>query len=116
MLGVGYLIIDGVAYTPSDFEYEIKPIEDVNLSEAGTELINATRLDKHVFQARWDGIDSTLKDQLLALCLKPYVEVKLEGETFICRARGANPKLLKKTYLYRKSNGLWNVSLTLTQI
>lgn len=116
MLGRNYFEVDGVGYTPSDFEYEVKALEDVNESEAGTELINIRRLDKRVFRASWEGIDSKLLDALVAICQKPTVTVRYRTGTYICRARGINPKMAKKSYLYKRSDGLWNASITFTQI
>lgn len=116
MLDRNYFEVDGVGYTPSDFEYEVKAVEAVNESEAGTELVNIRRLDKHIFHASWEGIDVKLLDELISICQKSTVTVGFRNGTYICRARGITPKLAKKSYLYRHSDGLWNASVTFTQI
>lgn len=116
MLGNDYIKIDNVAYTPSDFSYELQALEKVNQSEAGTELVSVVRLDKHVFHATWEGITSTLLDAIEALCKKPTVTLLYRNVSYTCRARGIAPQLLKKTYKYRRSDGLWNISIDLTQI
>lgn len=116
MLGTGYVEIEGVNFTPSEFEYELQPVEEVTESEAGTELVNVTRLDKHVFRATWEGIDAELLDQLERLCKSPTVTLRYRGEEYECRARGISPKLARKAYKYKRSDGIWTVSVTFTQI
>ena len=116
MLGTNYLTINGLGYTPSDFSYEIQAVEDINDSEAGTELINVRRLNKYVFYATWEGIDASVLNRLIAYCGLQTVTVEYQNVTYVCRARGINPRLIKKAYKYRASDGLWNVSVTFTQI
>lgn len=116
MLNEGYLIIDNEQYTPSSFSYQLQPMEDVNQSAAGTDLLNIVRLDKHSFSANWKGITSDLLDILEGLCLKPTVTLVYRGNTYLCRARGANPQLLGKSYKYDRSDGLWDISLTFTEL
>ncbi len=116
MLGRNYVVIDGTGFTPSDFNYELQPVEEVETSEAGTELIEVKRLDKHVFHASWEGIDSTLLATLEALCKKRTVTVVYREESYTCRARGISPSLASKSWKYRHSDGIWNAAITLTQI
>ena len=116
MLGRDYIEINGVGYTPSQFSYELQAIEDVSESEAGTELIDVTRLDKHVFHASWEGIDATLLGQLEEICKARTVSLTYKGDTYLCRARGINPQLINRAWKYRHSDGLWNVSVNFTQV
>lgn len=116
MLGENYLTVNGVGLTPSQFSYEFSPIEEVTESEAGTELIDVKRLDKRVFHASWEGIDATLLGALEDMCTTRTVTLGYDGETYVCRARGINPQLANKAWKYRHSNGIWNVSITFTQI
>lgn len=116
MLDNGYLTIDGKRFTPSNFDYEIVAEEEVNKSEAGTELVNIIRLDKHVFRALWEGITADMVDELEEMCMRPTVIVTLRGKEYICRARGINPELLKKAYKYRYSDGLWRATVTFTEL
>ena len=116
MLGENYLEIDGYGYTPSEFEYEIQAIENVEESEAGTELVSVTRLGKHIFRGTWEGIDSDLLGRLEKICMASDVKLKYRGEEYKCRARGIAPKLARKAYKYRRSDGIWNVTITFTQI
>lgn len=116
MLGKDYIEINGTGYTPSQFNYELQPIEDVAESEAGTELIDVTRLDKHIFHASWEGIDGTILEQLEGFCKLRTVSLTYKGQSYTCRARGINPQLINKAWKYRHSDGLWNVSVNFTQI
>lgn len=116
MLGDNYITINNVAYTPSEFSYKIQADENVFKSAAGTELLNINRLDKHIFTASWEGIDSTLLDALEALCQLPTVTLVYRSHSYTCRVRGIAPELIKKSYKYRRSDGLWNVSFTMTEL
>lgn len=116
MLGKEYFRVDGTGYTPSGFQYEIQAVEEVEQSEAGTDLINIIRMDKYVFKTSWEGIDADLLDELVAMCKRATVNVTYRNKTYCCRARGIDPKLAKKAYNYRHSDGLWDVSVTFTQI
>lgn len=116
MLGNDYIVINGKGYTPSSFTYSYEPEENINKSEAGTELVSITRLDKHVFNASWKGIDSILLDEIEGYCIMPTVELSYRENTYTCRARGFSSSLLGKSYKYKRSNGLWDISISLTEI
>lgn len=116
MLGSDYIKINNVEYTPTSFSYSIQSDENVFKSAAGTELLNIVRLDKHVFTLTWDGIDSTLLDTLEGYCKIPTVTFSYRSEDYLCRARGIAPQMLNKSYKYRRSDGLWNITITLTEL
>ena len=118
MLGGAYLKINGTAMAvpPKTFDLEYTVVEQVNLSEAGTELIDATRLKKRVISLSWEGIYSDFLDQIAAWATMTAVSVTYRGETFNCRARGFKSSMAFKSYLHTTSDGVWNASLTLTEI
>ncbi len=116
MLGDNYIEINGVKLTPSTFDYQIAAVETVNQSEAGTDIVITSRLAKYTFNASWTGIDSSLLDTIEGFCLENTVTLKYKEKEYTCRARGAAPRLLGKSYKYRRSDGLWDVNLTFTQI
>ena len=116
MLGSEYIEIDQYKYTPTDFSYAIIPDETVFKSAAGTDLLNIKRLDKHEFTLSWEGIDSDLIDQIEIICERPTVLLTYRRNTYTCRARGIAPDLLRKSYKYRRSDGLWNASIKLTEL
>lgn len=116
MLGRNYIVADGTPLTPSDFRYELQPVEEVETSEAGTELINVSRLDKHIFHASWEGIDSTLLETLEGICKKGTVTLVYKNESYVCRARGISPSLANQSWRYRHSDGIWSAEVVFTQI
>lgn len=116
MLGENYIQIDGRDFTPSGFDYAILADETINQSEAGTELVTATRLDKHTFNLMWSGITAELLDVIESFCVKESVILIYRDKEYVCRARGAAPKLANKAYKYKRSDGIWEVSITLTEI
>lgn len=118
MLGAAYLQINGTAMAvpPKTFDMEYTAIEQVNLSEAGTELVDATRLTKRVISLSWEGIYSDFLDQIAAWAAAATVSVTYRGETFSCRARGFKSSMAFKSYLHQTSDGVWNANLTLTEI
>ncbi len=116
MLGSNYITINGTGYTPTAFSYTIEAIETVNQSEGGTDLVTAVRLNKHIFTASWEGIDSTTLDALEAICTAATATLVYRSSTYTVRARGASPELLTKSYKYSRSDGLWNISITFTEI
>lgn len=116
MLGSDYIKINTIYYTPTTFSYALQSDEDVFKSAAGTDLLNIVRLDKHVFTLTWDGIDSSLLDQIEGLCKEPTVTLTYRLHDYTCRARGIAPQLLNKSYKYKRSDGLWNISITLTEL
>lgn len=116
MLGNNYIVIDGVGFTPSGFDYNFNPIEEINQSEAGTELVSVSRLDKTIFNLAWKSVDSVLLDQIEAVCKKPYVTVTYREKEYKCRARGFVPKLTPMAHKYKRSDGIWDVTINLTEI
>lgn len=116
MLGSNYIIINTRQYTPTSFNYSLQSDENVFKSAAGTELVNIVRLDKHIFNLSWEGIGSDLLDEIEALCKEPTVTIVFRSEEYTCRARGIAPQLLNKAYKYKRSDGLWNISIELTEL
>lgn len=116
MLGEGYFIIDGVGYTPSDFDISQGAVENINTSEKGTDIVTVVRLDKKTFNLSWTGLTGSEVDNIEKLCTKFFVEVNYRGRKYICRARNFTSKLLTQTYKYKKADGLWNASMSLIEI
>lgn len=115
MLGAEYIEIETIKYTPTSFSYALQADEKIFKSAAGTDLSNIVRLDKHIFTLTWEGIDSTLLDTLEGYCKVPSVKLKFRGISYECRARGINPQMLNKAYKYKRSDGLWNITIKFTE-
>lgn len=118
MLTAEYLQINGepVAIPPATYSDHFEEIETVNKSEAGTDLTNVTRLDKMVIDLSWEGIYSDFLAQITEWCQSDTVTVTFMGVTFEARARGLKRSMAKKSYLYSRSDGIWNASFTLTEV
>lgn len=116
MLGSGYIKINNNEHTPSTFNYALQPDEKIFKSAAGTELVNIVRLDKHVFTMTWEGVEAELVDEIEGYCTSPTVTLTYRSNDYICRMRGLAPQLLNKAYKFRRSDGLWNISVTATEL
>lgn len=116
MLGRQFLTIDEVAMPrTTGFDYELEAIESVNQSEAGTDLVVTTRLDKHIFSADWT-VSSFWLNKFEAICKKNTVKLVYQGDEYICRARGFSPKLIEDSENVENTDGLWEISLTFTEV
>lgn len=116
MLGRQFLTIDGVTMPrTTGFNYELEPVETVNQSEAGTDLVVNTRLDKHIFTIDWK-VTSFWLDKFEKICTKNTVTLNYQGENYVCRARGFAPNLIEDSELIENTDGLWEISLTLTEV
>lgn len=121
MLDEKFIKINDKSYTPSTWDYSYDPVESVSQSEAGNDLVITTKLDRHVFNASWNGITYELMSELESYCLQDTVKLTVQKsanmfETYNVRARGIAPAMLPKSYKYRRSNGLWNISITFTEV
>lgn len=118
MLGSTYLSINGTAVSipPKKFSIDEMAVENVKTSEAGTDLVITARLNKHKFSASWDGVDATFADTVKAWCELATVTLGFRNGTYTCRARGYKADLIRGAYAYAYSDGLYNVSVTFTEI
>lgn len=117
MLGSDYLVInEGAVPAPTSFSYTLNPVENVQVSESGHDFVQVIRLDKHIFSATWEGVDGDTLDELETLPLTGSVTLSYRGDNYVCRARDFSAVMAFKSYLYAHSDGIWNVSLTFTQV
>ncbi|MCM1172072.1 MAG: hypothetical protein NC393_08080 [Clostridium sp.] len=116
MLSEGYIDIDGFKMTPSSFDYVLSAVENINQSEAGTDIVTVIRPIKYTFNMSWTGITAELLDKIEGFCLKNVVTLTYRNKKYICRARNAAPRLANKAYKYKYSDGIWDISITLTEI
>ena len=113
MLGKYLKINNTLMPNPESFEFTYNPNENIYTSEAGTELSNIIRLDRLSFSASFN-CSSRLRDTLLAYCLSPSVEVKIDGGAAIngrLRLSGA-VVLVEGSELNTGTQGLWTVPVT----
>lgn len=114
----GIVTFNGTAceITPVSVEYSFEEIETVMKTEAGTDIASVTRLDKHVFKFGWENVPSDFLDTLEAYAQAATVSVGWRGSAYTCRIRGFSPKMVSRSEAYGGSDGLWNISLTATEV
>lgn len=114
----GIVSFNGTACTipPRSVDYSFEEIENVMKTEAGTDLVSVTRLNKHVFKFGWENVPSTFLDTLEAYALAATVTVGWRSKTYTCRIRDFSPKMVSRSEAYGGSDGLWNISLTAKEI
>lgn len=117
MLGYRYLKINGVSIpNPIDgFKIDYDEDETVNMSEAGTELVRVRRLNKRTFSGKWHLTSFWLK-KFEEWCTSNTVTVTYQGQSYTCRMRGFSPTLAKNSEYVETSDGLWEISPTMTEI
>ena len=116
MLGRQFLKIDNVILPrTTGFDFELEAVESVSQSEAGTDLVVTTRLDKHIFKADWT-VSSFWLDKFEAICKEKTVVVPYKDVDYTCRARGFAPQLIEDSENIEGTDGLWKISLTLTEV
>ena len=116
MLGSEYIKINNTKYTPSTFSYKSDAVENSMVSESGHDMVVAVRLKKYVFSLSWEGITYELMSELENYCYEPMVNFKWKGVTYECRAREGSSGLVNYSWKYKRSDGLWNFSMTLKQL
>lgn len=116
MLGRQFLKINNIALPrTTGFDYELESIETVNQSEAGTDLVVATRLDKHIFKADWT-VSSFWLSKFEEICKNRLVTLTFNGTDYTCRARGFAPTMVEDSETIENTDGLWEISLTFTEV
>lgn len=116
MLGKKYIQIDGLRIpNPRAFSIGYENIETVNISEAGTELVQTTRLQKRTFSLELYS-SSFWRNKYKEICKKQTSTLVLEDESILVRCRITGEQLLENSELVGNTNGLWIISLELVEI
>ena len=116
MLGNKYIKINGELYpNPVEFSYSLNAIENENTSEAGTDLVVSVRRNKHIFTATWNCTSKYL-DKLTAICEARLCTLTWRGIDYTCRARGLNPTLQPYSNTEAITEGLYQATLTFTEV
>lgn len=116
-LGSNFFVVNGtVVLPPTSMTISTESIEDLNVSEAGTDLSVVTRLGKRVFDCSWEGVTGALADQLEGYANQASVTLTYDGTAYTCRARDFSRAMAKKSYLSATQKGYWTVTLKFTQV
>lgn len=116
MLGNNYIKINNTAYTPSSFSMAPAPVENTMVAQSGKDLVVAVRLDKMKFKASWRGITYNLMTELESYTKTMMVILEWKGTSYECRAREASADMIDWSWKYQRSDGLWDYSMTLTEL
>lgn len=116
MLGSNYLSFNSVSIpNPKDFNIKFQNIETVRQSEAGTDLGIVTRLQKRTFNCSFD-CTSTWLAQFKAMCSLTSGTLLYQSESITCRARITSQKLAKNSEFTARTEGLWTISVSFTEV
>lgn len=114
MLGK-YLKINGTQYpNPTSFQIKYKNNENVNLSEAYTELTSVNRLCKMELAMTFQ-LTSFLYEAILADCKLPSVSLSLNGVNYVGRLRMASADLEDNSETTQGTDGLWTVKVSFSE-
>ena len=116
MLGSNYLTFNNKAIpNPVDMTVDYDNIENVVQSEAGTDLAIVTRLQKRTFTCTCN-CTSTWLTQFKALCSLSSATLVWLGESIEAMARITNATLQQNSEYAARTDGLWSVTITFTEV
>ena len=116
-LGFNFFKVNGTAILPpTQLVINTESIEDINTSEAGTDLAVVTRLGKHIFTCTWEGVTGAFADAIEGYASSASVTLTYDNTSYTCRARDFSRELAKKSYLHNAEKGYWTVSVKFTQV
>lgn len=115
-LGRNYVNLNGVALpNPESWQIKYTHLENVKQSEAGNDLGIVTRLNKRTFSATFN-CTSYGADKLKAICSLTTCVLNYRGESIEVRPRLSVDKLQPGSEYLSNTDGLFVVSLALTEV
>ena len=115
MLGGDYLKFNGVIFPrPISPSRTSKTIENVNQSEAGTDLITIVRTSKNSWNFTFN-LTSRTRDFLLSLCSDESTVMLYQGVSYNVRVRDFNEKFVDGSEWIDRTNGLFVCSVKVTE-
>lgn len=117
MLGK-FLKINGETIpNPKEGGFSISPgfVENVNTSEAATDLVTVVRTSKPVFNMNFQ-LSSTWKAKLDAYSKLLSVTLTYNGQNYTGRLRAGSQSLVGNSAHTENTDGLWNCAYTFTTI
>lgn len=91
-----------------------KTLENVTQSEAGTDLVVIVRPSKKSWSFKFN-LSSRKRDVLKALCEDESTSMEYMGKTYTVRVRNYQEKLVENSEWVTTSEGLFEVSVTVTE-
>lgn len=116
MLGTNYLKFNNV-YIPNAMSFEIsyENIENIVDSEVGTTIGTVTRLQRRTFSGSFN-CTSTWLAKFRQLCNLSTGTLVYQGESIECRARIDRASLIESSEYLKRTDGLWEVSVTFSEV
>lgn len=115
MLGKKYIKLNGIAIpNPVSNSIQYENVENVNTSEAGSDLINVSMLGKR----RWNltcNCSSYWKNIYEQLGLMLQTTMEIDDEEIDVRVRINSIDLVENSEHSQNTDGLWEVSLTISE-
>mgnify|MGYP007022096087 CR=1 FL=1 len=117
MLGRNYIKVNGVALpTPVSFEDNSELFEDVNQSEAATDLVSFIRGNRAVFNMTFQ-VTSGWRDTLKTICSQTSVTLTYKSTNYTGRFRRAGTwELFKGSHKTPSTDGLWTCPCVFIEI
>lgn len=91
-----------------------KTLENVNTSEAGTDLVVIVRPSKKNWSFKFN-LSSRKAEILKAICLKESVTMLYMGQSYTVKVRDYQEKLVENSEWVTTSEGLYEVSVKVTE-
>lgn len=100
---------------PIQFDIGFENLENVAVSEAGTDLAIVSRLQKRTFTCSFQCTSAWL-DKFRTMCGLTSGTLTYLGENIPCRARIETATLSPYSEHVLRTDGLWTVSVTFTEV
>ena len=114
MLG-NYLLFNNVEFpNPLPPTMSIKTIENVNQSEAGTDLVVVVRPAKRTWSFSFN-LSYAKKELLRQYCTREKTTMTYMGNNYTVRLRDFSEKLVEGSEWLRSVDGLYECSVTVTE-
>jgi hypothetical protein len=91
-----------------------KTLENVTVSEAGSDLVVMVRPSKKAWSLSFN-LTSRTKDILKALCLEESVSMEYMGTNYTVRVRDYNESLVQNSEWIERTDGLFECSVKVTE-
>jgi len=106
---------------PAKWQEAFETIEDVNETEAGTDILNIRRIGKLTVNAEHGALSDLVKilrqfSQLPTFVLSIYDMIEEDYKTYTVRMRDYHEELVEKSAGVAVSQGVWKVSYTLYEL
>lgn len=116
MLGLNYLTFNNVSIpNPTAFNISYDNVEEVAQSEAGTDLAIVVRLQKRTFECTFQ-CTSTWLNSFRTMCNLTSATLVYNSESIVCRARITSATLAPDSEYAARTDGLWTVTVSFTEV